>query len=128
MFVVSLMFTCSLPLLLSQKVERLVYNNLSAELVFQAREFGQAGKKTGYFLECQLYLTYFIIQINYLESSKLLDLNILDFQLLLTMGLQPFVSKFFTMPLTDINSGIQQLCTRFEMQLQCQLGFGESRY
>ena len=51
-----------------------------------------------------------------------------SFQMLAKMGVQPFVAKFLTLNESSINLGIEELCSKTEVQFQCQLGFGESRY
>uniref|UniRef100_A0AC34QKB2 Major facilitator superfamily (MFS) profile domain-containing protein n=1 Tax=Panagrolaimus sp. JU765 TaxID=591449 RepID=A0AC34QKB2_9BILA len=43
------------------------------------------------------------------------------------IGLPPFVAKFLTLNETIMESGLEQLCAKSEVQFQCQFGFGESR-
>ncbi|KAE9554879.1 hypothetical protein FO519_001907 [Halicephalobus sp. NKZ332] len=50
-----------------------------------------------------------------------------DALMLARMGIQPFVAKFLTLNESSINHGIDELCSKTEVQFQCQLGFGESR-
>lgn len=42
--------------------------------------------------------------------------------------MRQFVARFLTLPKQQFVQGIKQLCTKFELQVQCQRGFGESRY
>lgn len=48
--------------------------------------------------------------------------------MLFKMGLPAFVAKVLTLDPGSIESGIDQMCSKTEIQFQCQLGFGESRY
>ena len=44
------------------------------------------------------------------------------------MGMRQFVARFLTLPKPQFIHGIKELCTKFELQLQCQNGFGDSRF
>uniref|UniRef100_A0A7E4VU39 Secreted protein n=1 Tax=Panagrellus redivivus TaxID=6233 RepID=A0A7E4VU39_PANRE len=48
-------------------------------------------------------------------------------EILMKIGLDDFLARFLTLDDELVQSNVEQICLKTEMQLQCQLGFGESR-
>lgn len=120
----------------------LIYNKLSPETLLEAKSYGAEAYKE--FLDAtanksqalrgEMYDDYFVF-CNDLGQDRAKDVFQAishvkvdkDIKLLLTLGMSSFVAKFISLPGQALEDGIRQLCEKYELQLQCQLGFGESR-
>ncbi|TMS36209.1 hypothetical protein L596_003434 [Steinernema carpocapsae] len=119
-----------------------VFENLSPPLLKLARLYGNEAHKdyvqdtenrtelqrqtlyTDYFERCNDLGWDYAKNVTMMVAKKS---NSTRYRTLMKMGVRAFLSRFLTLPVEQINSGIDQLCTKSEMQLQCQFGFGESR-
>ncbi|CAD6185424.1 unnamed protein product [Caenorhabditis auriculariae] len=120
----------------------LLHEQLPAEDLKEARDFGAALRQK--FLEAtinstieerlELYDEYFSYcndlgqgrakeVFQKVASAKMNK----DIKLLLTLGMTPFAARFINLDLKTLDEGMKKLCEKYELQLQCQLGFGESR-
>ncbi|CAI2356611.1 unnamed protein product [Caenorhabditis sp. 36 PRJEB53466] len=126
----------------SRITQSIVYDRLPPELLSEARKFGAKAYKNflyatenatsiermnvyeDYFMECNTLgheRAQKVFQSTY--NTKLTK----DMKLLLTLGFNSFAARFVSMEADNFKEGLQQLCEKYEMQLQCQYGFGESR-
>uniref|UniRef100_A0A8R1DIG7 Uncharacterized protein n=1 Tax=Caenorhabditis japonica TaxID=281687 RepID=A0A8R1DIG7_CAEJA len=122
--------------------QSIVYDRLPKEFLDEARKFGATAYKNflsatenatsrermnvyeDYFMECNTLgheRAQSVFQLVY--NTKLTR----DMKLLLTLGFNSFAARFVSMNLDVFKEGLRQLCEKYEMQLQCQYGFGESR-
>ncbi|PAV75482.1 hypothetical protein WR25_16234 isoform B [Diploscapter pachys] len=124
-------------------LEHFVYKDLPLDKLKEAREFGKKAylafrnatdKIDDVDIRNEMYEDFIL---NCTELGKDVAHHIIDkiktipltknSRLLLSMGMQPFVAKFLSMNQSDMSDGIDRMCKKYESQLQCQLGFGESR-
>nr|pir hypothetical protein C35C5.7 - Caenorhabditis elegans [Caenorhabditis elegans] len=126
----------------SKITQSIVYDRLPKELLGEARKFGaKAYKDFLYATEnatarerINVYEDYFM-ECNTLghERAERVFQNVYnikltkDMKLLLTLGFNSFAARFVSMEAGEFKEGLRQLCEKYEMQLQCQYGFGESR-
>ncbi|CAI5455512.1 unnamed protein product [Caenorhabditis angaria] len=142
-----ILLSTTLFLLLSCFIEAkvspyIIYEKLPIEKLQQARQYGARAYKDflratenatsrermnvyeDYFMQCNnLGHESAVSMFDHVYNTKLTK----DMKLLLTLGFNSFAARFASMNPTVFEQGLVQLCEKYEMQLQCQLGFGESR-
>ncbi|CAB3410333.1 unnamed protein product [Caenorhabditis bovis] len=137
-----LFLTCCLSLSNAKLTSSIVYKHLPLEAVIQAQTYGASAYKQ-FLLDTEnatmrermmAYDDYFE-ECNNLGQERAADVYRIvsqikptkDIKLLLTLGFHSFPARFITLDEDRFRQGLRELCEKYEMQLQCQLGFGDSR-